>query len=49
MSLLHELVGMERLLDSARVMANAMRIAMCRTLGIEDVWLPKETDDEAAG
>jgi hypothetical protein len=46
MALLQELVGFERLLDSARVTANAMRIAMCRTLGIEDVWLPKEVNGE---
>jgi len=37
-----ELVGIERLLDSTRVMANAMRIALCETLGIEDTWLPKD-------
>jgi hypothetical protein len=47
MALLRELIGMERLLDSARIMANAMRIAMCRTLGIEDVWLPTEADGKA--
>jgi hypothetical protein len=47
MALQRELVGMERLLNSARVMANAMRIAMCRTLGIEDIWLPKQADGDA--
>jgi hypothetical protein len=46
MALLQELVSFGRLLDSARVTANAMRIAMCRTLGIEDVWLPKEVNGE---
>ena len=38
MALLQELVGMECLLDSARVMANAMRIAMCREFRVDDVW-----------
>ena len=47
MPLLRELVRMERLLDSVRVMANAMRIAMCRTLGFEDIWLPKQADGDA--
>jgi hypothetical protein len=42
MALLQELAGMERLLDSARIMANAMRIAMCEKLAIDDSWLPKE-------
>ena len=46
MALLQELVGMERLLDSARVTANAMRIAMCRTLGIDDVWISEQENDE---
>ena len=46
MALLQELVSFGRLLDSARVTANAMRIAMCRTLGIDDVWLPKEVNGE---
>lgn len=46
MALLKELVGMERLLDSARVMANAMRIAMCETLGIDDIWLPARENGE---
>jgi hypothetical protein len=46
MALLQELVGMERLLDSARVTANAMRIAMCRTLGIDDVWISKQENGE---
>jgi hypothetical protein len=40
-ALLPELAGMERLLDSARVTANAMRIAMCRTLGSDDIWMPR--------
>jgi hypothetical protein len=34
--MLAELVGMERILDAARVTANAVRIALCQTLGIED-------------
>jgi hypothetical protein len=46
MALLQELVSFGRLLDSARVTANAMRIAMCPTLGIEDVWLPQEVNGE---
>jgi hypothetical protein len=37
-----ELVGIEKLLDSTRVMANAMRIALCKALRIEDAWLPKD-------
>jgi hypothetical protein len=45
--MLAELISMERLLDSSRVMANAMRIALCSALGMEDTWLPKggEGDD----
>jgi hypothetical protein len=46
MALQQELLGMERLLDSARVTANAMRIAMCRTLGINDIWIPEQEDGE---
>jgi hypothetical protein len=46
MALLQELVGMERLLESARVTANAMRIAMCRTLGIDDIWIPEQENGE---
>ena len=38
LGLLSELVGIERNLDRCRVMINAMRIAMCETLGIEDDW-----------
>ena len=48
MALLRELVAMERLLDSERVMANAMRIALCQTLSIEDVWYPKGEDRDTA-
>ena len=36
--LLSELVAIEQVLDRCRVMVNAMRIAMCRTLEIEDPW-----------
>ena len=36
--LLYELNRIERNLDRSRVAINAMRIAMCRTLGIEDAW-----------
>jgi hypothetical protein len=46
MALLQELVDKEQLLDSARIMANAMRIAMCRTLGIEDIWQPEQENGE---
>ena len=38
LGLLSELVGIEKNLDRCRVMINAMRIAMCRSLGIEDDW-----------
>ncbi len=38
LGLLSELVGIEKRLDRCRVMINAMRIAMCRSLGIEDDW-----------
>ena len=36
--LLSELVGIEKNLDRSRVMINAMRVAMCKSLGIEDDW-----------
>lgn len=36
--LLSELVAIEQVLDRCRAMVNAMRIAMCRTLEIEDPW-----------
>ena len=38
MALLTELITIEKALDHSRVTVNAMRIAMCRTLGIEDEW-----------
>ena len=38
LGLLSELVGIEKNLDRCRVMINAMRIAMCRSLSIEDDW-----------
>ena len=38
MQLLSELVGIEANLERCRVMINAMRIAMCKALGIEDEW-----------
>ena len=38
MQLLSELVGIEANLESCRVTINAMRIAMCDALGIEDEW-----------
>jgi hypothetical protein len=47
--MLTELTTMERLLDSTRVMANAMRIALCRGLGIEDTWLPKDGVSDDSG
>ena len=43
--LLAELVEIERVLDRCRVMVNAMRIAMCRTLAIRDPW----ADDYSCG
>ena len=36
--LLSELVRIEKNLDRCRVLINAMRIAMCESLGIEDYW-----------
>ena len=47
--LMVELVSIEGLLDSTRVMANAMRIALCRVLEIEDIWLPKDSEYTDAG
>ena len=38
MALLSELITIEKALDHSRVTVNAMRIAMCNTLGIEDEW-----------
>ena len=38
LGLLSELVGIEKNLDRCRVVINAMRIAMCESLGIEDNW-----------
>ena len=38
MQLLSELVGIEANLEGSRVTINAMRIAMCRTVGIKDEW-----------
>lgn len=46
MALMRELIGMEQLLDSARVTANAMRIAMCEKLGIDDIWMPRQEGSE---
>jgi hypothetical protein len=36
MDLLAELISTERLLDDARITVNAMRIAMCETLSVQD-------------
>jgi hypothetical protein len=49
LGMLVELVSMERLLDSTRVMANAMRIAMCRQLNIDDTAFPVEEDRDEEG
>ena len=38
MQVLAELVKTEANLEHCRVLINAMRIAMCRTVGIEDQW-----------
>lgn len=38
MGLLSELVGIEGNLDGCRVVINSMRIAICRTLGVDDPW-----------
>lgn len=44
MKLLYELNQIERNLDKSRVAINAMRIAMCETLGIEDEWAHEYRD-----
>ena len=36
MGLLQEIVSIERLLDTARITVNAMRIAMCEALNVAD-------------
>ena len=38
MRMLAELTSIEQILDSSRITINATRIAMCRTLKIEDEW-----------
>ena len=38
LQLIYYLTRVERILDRSRVTVNSMRIAMCRTLGIEDEW-----------
>ncbi len=43
--LLNELVSMELNLDRCHTLINAMRIAMCRTLGITDDWAYEYTAD----
>ena len=38
LQLIYYLTRVERILDRSRVTVNSMRIAMCRTVGIEDEW-----------
>jgi hypothetical protein len=42
MALLAELSSVDQMLEDGRVIMNAMRIAMCRTLGVEDTDLDKQ-------
>jgi hypothetical protein len=42
MELLAELSSIDQMLEDGRVIMNAMRIAMCRTLGVEDTDLDKQ-------
>ena len=39
LALLNELIGIESDLERCRVTVNAMRIAMCETIGIRDDWV----------